>query len=101
MPKLYEYFGLVVLFYSNEHEPVHVHGLYQGRECRADFMIVDGKVVDIQFCSVKGRRPLDAAQSRDFKTLVGEYANDIVQKWVDYFVLHKAIQPERIERRLK
>jgi len=26
MPKLYEYFGLVVLFYSNEHDPVHVHG---------------------------------------------------------------------------
>jgi len=40
MPKLYEYFGLVVLFYSNEHHPVHVHGLYQGampsRTCRRE-----------------------------------------------------------------
>lgn len=27
MPKLYEYFGLIVLFYSDEHEPIHVHGL--------------------------------------------------------------------------
>ena len=26
MPKLYEYFGLIILFYANEHEPVHVHG---------------------------------------------------------------------------
>jgi len=26
MPKLYEYFGLVFLFYSKEHEPIHVHG---------------------------------------------------------------------------
>jgi hypothetical protein len=28
MPKLYEYFGLRVFFYANEHEPVHVHGFY-------------------------------------------------------------------------
>jgi CMP-N-acetylneuraminic acid synthetase len=26
MPKLYEYFGLIVMFYANEHEPIHVHG---------------------------------------------------------------------------
>lgn len=101
MPKLYEYFGLVVLFYSNEHQPVHVHGLYQGRECKADFTIVDGKVVDIRFRSVKGRRPLEPGQLSDFKVLVNAYSEEIVQKWVDYFVLHKAIQSQRIGRRLK
>ena len=36
MPKLYEYFGLVALFYSNEHEPIHVHGKFQGREAKAE-----------------------------------------------------------------
>lgn len=101
MPKLYEYFGLVVLFYSNEHDPVHVHGLYQGRECRADFTIVDGKVVEVEFLSVKGRRPLEAAQLSDFRLLVNHYADDIVRKWIDYFVMHKSIQSERIDRRLR
>jgi hypothetical protein len=24
MPKLYEYFGLIIMFYANEHEPVHL-----------------------------------------------------------------------------
>lgn len=100
MPKLYEYFGLVVLFYSNEHEPVHVHGLYQGKECRADFVIVDGKVTEIKFRSVKGRRPLDSAQLSDFRLLVRNYADDIVQKWVDYFVMHKSIKAEQIDRRI-
>jgi hypothetical protein len=42
MPKLYEYFGLLVLFYSNEHEPVHVHGKYQGYESKAEFIIENG-----------------------------------------------------------
>jgi len=46
MPKLYEYFGLVILFYSNEHEPIHVHGKYQGSESKAEIIIVDGKIRD-------------------------------------------------------
>ncbi|MBR3578817.1 MAG: DUF4160 domain-containing protein [Bacteroidales bacterium] len=25
MPKIFEYFGLIFYFYSNEHEPIHVH----------------------------------------------------------------------------
>ena len=38
MPKLYEYFGLIVMFYANEHEPVHVHGKCQGRESKAEII---------------------------------------------------------------
>ena len=101
MPKLYEYFGLTVLFYSNEHEPVHVHGLFQGAESWATLIIEHGKVVSIQFADVKGRRPLDETHSDSFKALVAAYADDIVQKWVDYFVLHKSIRSEKITRRIK
>ncbi len=25
MPEIYEYFGLVFYFFSNEHDPIHVH----------------------------------------------------------------------------
>lgn len=64
-------------------------GLYQGRECRADFTIMDGKVVEVEFLSVKGRRPLEGTQLNDFKLLANNYADDIVRKWVDYFVMHK------------
>ena len=100
MPKLYEYFGLIVLFYANEHDPVHVHGMYQGAECRAALDIQDGRVVGVSFSDVKGRRPLASAQLSDFEKLVSVYADDIVRKWVDFFVLHKHITPERITRKL-
>lgn len=43
MPKLYEYFGLIILFYSNEHEPIHVHAKYQGTESKAEFIIDNGQ----------------------------------------------------------
>ena len=100
MPKLFEYFGLIVLFYSNEHEPIHVHGLYRGMESRAELTLVDGRVVGIRFVKVKGRRPLEPRQLRDFRRLVERYQDDIVRKWVDFFVLHKRITPEVIGRRL-
>ncbi|MCX6153408.1 MAG: DUF4160 domain-containing protein [Candidatus Kapabacteria bacterium] len=32
MPKLYEYFGIVIQFYSNDYEPIHVHCKFQDQE---------------------------------------------------------------------
>jgi len=36
-----------------------------------------------------------------FKELVTARAEEIVQKWIDFFVLNKPVRPERIVRRLK
>ena len=101
MPKLYEYFVLLVMFYSNEHEPVHVHGKCQGREMRAELIIVNGLVVDVRFMNQPGRLPLSDSEIRFFKEIVVAKSDDIVRKWVDFFVLHKSIVPEVINRRLK
>lgn len=101
MPKLYEYFGLIVLFYANEHEPVHVHGKSQGRESRAEIVVVNGRVQEIRYTPVAGRMPLADNEMRFFEELVSAKADEIVTKWIDFFVLHKAIKPERITRRLK
>jgi len=100
MPKLYEYFGLIILFYSSEHEPIHVHGLYEGRECRAELVVRNGEVVRIRFLNVKGRRPLSSRAMARFKKVVSHYRQEIVAKWIEYFVLHKNIEAETITRRL-
>ena len=101
MPKLYEYFGLIVMFYSNEHEPVHVHGKFQGRESRAEIVLINGAVQEIRYTSVAGRAPLDTNELRYFQEIVTIKADEIVSKWIDYFVMHKSITSERITRRLK
>jgi hypothetical protein len=41
MPKLYEYLGILIYFYSNEHEPIHVHGKHAGRESRAEIILAN------------------------------------------------------------
>ena len=100
MPKLFEYFGLIVLFYSNEHDPIHVHGLYGGREARAELVLRDGKVVRIRFANVEGRASLGARQMRDFRTIVERHQDKIVRKWIEFFVFHKRIKAQVISRRL-
>ena len=76
MPKLYEYLGLIILFYSHEHEPIHVH------------------------CKFQGKEPLDSQNLKKFKKLVETYRDDIVRKWVDFFVYNKPIESERITKKL-
>ena len=101
MPKLYEYFGLIVMFYANEHEPIHVHGKCQGRESKAEIIIIDGIVNEIRYLDVAGRMPLNFREIRYFKEIVNARADEIVQKWIDFFVLHKPVKPEHISERLK
>lgn len=101
MPKIYTYLGITILFYSNEHEPVHVHGKYQGKESKAEITIKDGKVIGIKIRSVAGRRSLPSSVLQDFGEFVELNADIIVKKWIDYFVLHKELVCENIERRIK
>ncbi len=32
MPEIHEYFGFVFFFYSNEHEPLHLHVIHGDRQ---------------------------------------------------------------------
>lgn len=101
MPKLYEYFGLIILFYSNEHEPIHVHGKFQSRESKAEIILDNGEITEIRFAEVRGKKPLEGTRRADFETLVERNAKEIVQKWIDYFVLHKPVKTEKIFRKLR
>lgn len=101
MPKLYEYLGLIILFYSNENEPIHVHGKYQNTESKAEIIVDNGVIVEIRYLNVRGRRPLPNKQMDDFKVVVEYYAEDIIKKWIDYFVLHKPVSLEIITRRIR
>ncbi len=101
MPKIFEYLGILIFFYSNEHEPIHVHGKYGGDESKAEFYIVNGKIVEIKIKAIKGLHPLTDGKLKDFEEFLEKYADKIVQKWIDYFVYHKDIEFEKINTRIK
>jgi hypothetical protein len=71
MPKIFEYFGFVFFFYSNEHEPIHVHVIRGQRQSIFELILEDGVVVSL-----------------------------FIQKWVDYFIMKKKIDCTEIKIRL-
>lgn len=99
MPKIYEYLGIVLFFYSNEHEPIHIHGKYDGRESKAEIHFWGGRISKI-LIKDKGLG-LEAAKRKDFEEFVKVYANEIVDKWTDHFVKKKHISPRIITQRVK
>ncbi len=101
MPKIFEYLGIIIMFYSNEHEPIHVHGKYHAFESKAEIIIKDGKITAINIKEVSGKRPLQTKELKEFKNFVEKFKDDIVQKWIDYFVYHKSINCIKIEGRVK
>jgi hypothetical protein len=100
MPILYEYHGIIVKFFSNDHTPIHVHGQYQDYESKAEIVFRDGNP-HITIKNVRGKKPLQAAQMRDFQTLMEKYADDIAQSWTDFFI--RGIKPpfKSIKRTIK
>jgi hypothetical protein len=100
LPKIYEYYGLIFLFYSNEHEPIHIHGKYQGRESKAEIIFENGKFKEIVIKEVRGKKPLDAANLKKFRKVVEVYRDDIVRKWIDFFIYNIEVSSEIITQKL-
>jgi len=100
MPKLYEYFGLIILFYSNEHESIHVHCKHQNKESKAEIIFENGKFKKIVVKKVQGKEPLNGVDLKKFEKIVEKFRDDIVRKWVDFFVYNKEIACEKITKKL-
>ncbi|MBT0812820.1 DUF4160 domain-containing protein [Litoribacter ruber] len=52
MPKIFEYLGILLFFYSNEHEPIHVHAKKGGYESKAEFYILNGEIKEIKITNI-------------------------------------------------
>ncbi len=80
MPKIFEYLGILIFFYSNEHEPIHVHAKKGEQESKAEFYIVNGKVKEIKILPIKGSKPLKGKDLKDFEIFLDKYDKNIVEK---------------------
>ncbi|OQW46915.1 MAG: hypothetical protein A4S09_03140 [Proteobacteria bacterium SG_bin7] len=60
----------------------------------------NGVVSGIKLQNVAGKKPLPAAQAREFKKLATVLGDEIVQSWVNYFVYHKKIVTKKIAGKL-
>ncbi len=100
MPKLYEYFGLKVFFYSKEHLPIHVHVEYNEYVSIAELLFENGQLATITWRKKRAKNPLPSAQLTKAEALLHFKAVEIASKWNAYFVLNAEVKPEKITKKL-
>lgn len=101
MPDIYKYFGFVFFFYSNEHDPIHVHVQYDHHESVIEIIMKNGKVEEIRVREKQGVPPLSSKDLKVAKEFVRVYADRIVDKWVNFFVKKKRVVCTNITKKIK
>ena len=101
MPKIYEYFGFVFYFYSNEHEPIHVHVAHDGCETIFELILDDGELIEIQKRNKKGIEPLPSDDEDVAILFIEEHYKNIINKWVKFFVWKQRIRSTNITKKIK
>lgn len=89
MPKIYEYFGIIFLFYANDHLPIHVHAQYGEFENKFEFEFENGKLKKLMILPVKGKLPLPEAKKRDAEIFVKQFCKEIAEKWTDFLFFER------------
>ena len=56
--------------------------------------------MEVAIKTVAGKEPLDTQNLKKLKKLVEYYRDDIIRKWVDFFVFNKEIATERIMKKI-
>lgn len=100
MPKIFEYFGFVFFFYSNEHEPIHVHVKHSSKEAIFDLIIEDGVLVEIVRREAKDALPLPKKDEKVAREFIKTYYKEIIDKWVRFFVLREEVKTTEIKVKL-
>lgn len=98
MPDIFTYFGFIFSFYTNEHEPIHVHVEHQNKMTIFDLIIVNGELVEIRRRD-KGN-PLTGKDERIAVEFIQKYWANIVEKWIKFFVYKKRIRCTDIKTKL-
>ena len=100
MPKIFEYFGFIFLFYSNEHEPIHVHVMKEGHEARFEIMLETGELAEVRRRTSNKIPPLSEKDAATAEAFVKKYYKNIVDKWVNFFIYKKRIRSTKITKKL-
>lgn len=100
MPKIFEYFGFIFYFYSNEHEPIHVHVLHGGKEGIFDLIMMNGELLKVCFRTKHGAEPLQEKDKRIAEKFICKYHKNIIDKWVKFFVMKQSIRSTNIKKKL-
>ena len=100
MPKIFEYFGYIFFFYSNEHEPIHVHVTHNDCQSIFELILLDGELIEIRVRDKAGEEPLNSKDKKTAEDFIRKYYPNIINKWIKFFVLKQSIKSTTIKTKI-
>jgi hypothetical protein len=100
MPKIFDYFGFIFYFYSNEHEPIHVHVIKGNCETIFEIILENGNLKEIRKRKRKGINHLNDKDSGIAENFIHKYKTNIIEKWTNFFILRKQIRCTNIKKKI-
>ena len=100
MPKIFEYFGFVFFFYSNEHEPIHVHVIHSGCQSIFELIMMNGELTEVRVREKAGEEPLSGKDAKTAEAFIRKYSKNIIDKWVRFFVMKQPVRSTNIKKKL-
>lgn len=67
---------------------------------KAKTVFENGEFREVRVSGVRGKEPLDSKNGKRLRKLVEHFREDIVQKWVDFFVYNREVKLEVITRKI-
>lgn len=101
MPKIYEYLGFIFFFFSNEHEPIHVHVIKSGRQTVFELILSDGNLIEVRRRKESCYEMLDERDSIQAEKFIKAYYRKIIDKWMNFFVLKKRVRCTLVTKKVK
>lgn len=101
MPKIFEYLGFIFFFYSNDHEPIHVHVKKGSVEVKVDFFFENNELINVSIKKYNGvKQNLTNAEREKIRKFVEKYHTDIVKEW-NNFRAGKKVKCRKINKEVK
>lgn len=99
MPVIYEYLGIIIGFYSNDHEPIHIHATYGKAVVKVILYTKDGKVYRTAY-QKDSKESFPPAKMAQLKIFVSKYKEAMLFAWEQVFSYGNTIKKVVITKKI-
>lgn len=99
MPVIYEYLGIIIGFYTNDHEPIHIHATYGKAVVKVVLHTKDGKVYRTTYHQIS-RELFPPAKMAQLKIFVSKYKEAMLFAWEQVFRFGNPIKKVIITKKI-
>jgi uncharacterized protein (DUF849 family) len=85
----------------NEHDPIHVHVKKGDKETIFELIVYNGVLTEVRQRKRRKVELLSTTDAQKAMAFIQHYYKDILQKWVDVFVLKKEIRKITITKKIR